>query len=176
MKVAFLLLTLLWLPIGCGKSEEKPAAPSPASQPATKPGPAVLNVGGEPIEFAVTHLDITREPSSMHLLLYGSDRADKPQSSFYFDITLDGDDPETLPGKVWRFAPSAEEDISGSLGIFLNGDAIRMQPKVVTVEFGGDYPVVNATLTGTFLRDGDEAKPVKVSGTFTVIGTEKPSK
>ena len=164
---------------GCKKSDSPVPPPvTTASQPASQPAatPAVLTIGGEPSEFAVTHCDVSVEQGSLHVLLYGSDAVTPPVSSFYFDMTVDGDSPAALSGAAWHMAPAPDEDVNSSVGIFLNGDAIRLQPKEVTIEFSGVYPTVTATITGTFLRDGDEQKIVKASGSFAVNAREKSAR
>lgn len=170
----FVSVFALTIVAGCNKSDAPPATqPATTAPSASKPGPAVLTVGGEPTEFAVTHLNVTRDEASLHLQLYGSDLAKPSQSSFYLDLSVDGDEPESLPGKVWRKTFAPDEEIDGSIGIFLGGDAIRLQPKTVELTFVGAYPNLTISLKGTFLRDGDETKEVKASGTFAVRAKEK---
>jgi len=161
--------------VGCNKDAPSVATtqPSPATLPATQPTPAILNIGGEPIEFSQTHLDISREQGSLHVLLYGSDAAKPPQSSFYFDMSIDGDDPSAISGQAWRLAASSDQPVDGSVGIFIAGDTIKLQPKSVTIEFAGEFPNLTVTLAGEFLRDGDDAKLVRAGGTFTVIARAK---
>lgn len=167
------IAVVLMLSAGCGKIEPPPATPPASSQPASLPAPAILTIGGELSEFAITQLTVSREAGSLHLILIGKDRSADPQSSFYFDLTLDGDDPESIAGQSWEFKSSSFTPTDASVGIFLAGGAIKLVPDAFTLSFSGDYPNLTVTLTGEFLRDGDEAKRVKASGTFDVVGREK---
>ena len=162
---------LLAVLAGCSKSDAPPATQPAASQPAPV-GPAVLNIAGEPCEFAITQLKVKRDQESIHLLLLGSDRQVDPQSTYYFDLTVDVDEPSQLPGKVWKYKDNGVDEPDPSVGIFLAGD-IRLQPAEMTVEFSGDYPRLTVELHGKFLRDGDPAKVMKADGTFSVMATEK---
>ncbi len=160
--------------MGCDKSTPVAATqPVATSQPATQSGPATLVIGGEPSEFAFTQLTVSREAGAIHLILIGKDRPADPQSSFYFDLTLDGDDPEAIAGQSWAFKSTEFTPTDASVGIFLAGGAIKLVPDAFTLTFGGDYPNLTVTLTGEFLRDGDEVKRIKASGTFDVVGREK---
>lgn len=169
--MVYLLLTMA-IAGGCGKADTVPTSQPSATQPATPIAPAVLTIAGEPSEFAVTKLRVTRDQESLRVQLIGADREKDPQSTFYFDLTLDGDDASQLPGKAWKFKDNDVVEPDPSVGIFLAGD-IRLQPNELTVEFSGDYPRLTVSLHGKCLRDGDPARVMKVDGTFEVMATEK---
>lgn len=159
---------------GCGRDTTPPAPATQAAstQPTTLPGPAVLTVGGEPTTFSVVRLEYTRDNESLHLHLSGADAETQPTTTFAFLLTVDTDEPETLPGKAWKFTAASDGDIDAGAGFFLASGATYLQPKEVTIDLGGVYPYVSVNLRGVFLRDGDDSKPVQVNGTFTAMVVE----
>lgn len=156
----------LWLG-GCGSEPPPPPATQPAAtQPAARP--AVLTVGGEPIEFAQTRLKVTDDNGAVAVTLSGSDGQTPAKQSFYFTASLDIGSPANLPGQVWTFKRPAGEDVDGAIGVFMEGNNLRFLPVQLTIEFGGTWPDLTVTLKGRLLRDGDENKPVSLVGTYQV--------
>jgi hypothetical protein len=156
---------------GCGSEP----APAPATQPAAasaRPAtqPAVLNVGGEPTTFDVTAIKVANDDGAVAVILTGSDGQTPARQSFYFTASLDIGSPKNLPGQVWTFKRVEGEEVDGAVGVFMEGSALRFLPVAMTIEFGGKWPDLIVTMKGQLLRDGDETKPVSLSGTYTVRG------
>ncbi len=176
MKVFSGVVLLLLMMFGCEKPKPSGDTPAPlpsSAMPATtasdNPTSVVLTVGGEPITFSPVALDLTNDEQSLLVNLSGVDKS--AGSAFAFRLRIEADAPVELVGKSWKFIADPNEDPDTTVGIFLNHGAIYLQPKDVQIDFAGKYPMVEVTVRGVFLRDGDEKRAVNVSGNYTVKAT-----
>jgi hypothetical protein len=165
-----LVLTLLLA--GCGKNEAPapPATQPTTTQPAAKP--AVFDVAGEPVNFPVTSLEAADEGGTVRVVLAGDDGLPQPRQNFYFVATLTVDSPSDLPGQVWTWKRSVEQELDGAIGVFMEGNTLRFLPVDLTIGFSGTWPDLNVTIKGKLLRDGDESKPVSLTGSYSVRASD----